>query len=797
MIAPSDLEPLAARFHRFGALAQAEALYREALGHQPDNAELWACLGRVYQALNRPDEAVDCWRRTLGLRPGQIEAHNDLGVALMEQGRLADAIASFRAAIRLGPEYAEAHNNLAIALMRQDDPQEAAEYFLQVLSLEPEHRTAHCNLGIALAAMSKHQDALASFRQAVELRPSFAQAWLELGKMQRVLSQTDEAIACFERAAALSPDHPDLLCELGLLLMQQGAMRDAVARFEQALFLQPDSVAAYNNRGLALLNQGQLEEARLSFVQALYLRQDLAGVHNNHGLALLNLGRPHEAQASFEQAIRLEPNLADAHNNLGLALEDIGEPDDALASFERAVLMDPDHPGALTNLGNAYKDQGFAAAAIAAHRKALSIRPNDAAVHSNLLLDMQYTSIADPEAILEEARRYARQHEEPLAVVAGPRPTRPLPGRRLRIGYVSTNLREHPLSFFLEPILDAHDHRHFEIYCYDALMKHDSVTERLKGYADMWRSLAELSDPQAVELIRRDEIDILVDLDGHTGGNRLPVFAQKPAPIQVSYLGFLGTTGLAAMDYYLTDAHADPPGQSDCHYQEKLVRLPDCAFCYSAGPSPEVNDEPPACQSGKVTFGCLNNPAKVTDEVLSLWCKVLAAVPGSRLLIATGGSRRVEERVRAAMLVHEIGPERLLVAGRSATRMDYLRRYHAVDIGLDPFPYNGVTTTCDALWMGVPVISLAGRMNVSRQGVRFLRSVGLGELLAESPEEHVRIAVDLANDLHRLAALRACLRERMTRSPLMDSQRLARNLEAAYHALCEENLDADPSPTGP
>jgi predicted O-linked N-acetylglucosamine transferase (SPINDLY family) len=790
MIAPSDLEPLAARFHRFGALAQAEVLYRKALGHQPDNADLWSCLGRVYQALNRSDEAVDCWRRTVGLRPGQIEAHNDLGVALMEQGRLAEAIASFRAAIRLGPEYAEAHNNLAIALMGQGDPQEAAEYFLQVLSLEPEHSTAHCNLGIALAAMSKHQDALASFRKAVELRPSFAQAWLELGKTQRVVGQTDEAIACYERAAALSPDHPDLLCELGLLLMQQGAMRDAVARFEQALFLQPDSVAAYNNRGLALLNQGQFEEARLSFEQAQYLRPDLAGVHNNNGLALLNQGRPHEARASFEQAIRLEPNLADAHNNLGLALEALGKPDDALASFERAVLVDPDHPGALTNLGNAYKDQGFAAAAIAAHRKALAIRPDDAAVHSNLLLDMQYASSADPDAMLAEARRYARQHEEPLAVVAGPCLTRPLPVRRLRIGYVSANLREHPLSFFLEPILAAHDRKSFEIYCYDALMKPDSVTERLKGYADMWRSLAEQSDPQAVELIRRDEIDILVDLDGHTGGNRLPVFAQKPAPIQVSYLGYLGTTGLAAMDYYLTDAHADPPGQSDCHYQEKLVRLPDCAFCYRAGPSPEVNAEPPACQSGKVTFGCLNNPAKMTDEVLSLWCKVLAAVPGSQLMTATGGSRRVEERVRAAMSSHEVGPERLLVAGRSATRMDYLRRYDAIDIALDPFPYNGVTTTCDALWMGVPVISLAGRINVSRQGVRFLRSVGLDELLGETPEDYVCLAVDLASDIHWLAALRAGLRERMTRSPLMNAQRLTCEIEAAYHAMWEEKVGA-------
>ena len=269
----------------------------------------------------------------------------------------------------------------------------------------------------------------------------------------------------------------------------------------------------------------------------------------------------------------------------------------------------------------------------------------------------------------------------------------------------------------------------------------------------------------------------------------------QPAPIQVSYLGFLGTTGLAAIDYYITDAHADPPGLTDGHYQEHLIRLPGCAFCYAAGPSPEVGEEPPARQSGRVTFGCLNNPAKVTEDALALWCKVLAAVPGSRLLIATGGTRQAEERFCAVMTRHEICPERLLLAGHAATRMDYLRRYSTVDIGLDPFPYNGVTTTCDALWMGVPVISLAGRMNVSRQGVRFLRSVDLNELLAETPEDLVRIAVELATDLPRLAVLHAGLRERMSRSPLMNPERLTRDLEAAYRAMWEETAGAHRSPT--
>jgi predicted O-linked N-acetylglucosamine transferase (SPINDLY family) len=292
-----------------------------------------------------------------------------------------------------------------------------------------------------------------------------------------------------------------------------------------------------------------------------------------------------------------------------------------------------------------------------------------------------------------------------------------------------------------------------------------------------------LPDEQAAEMIRQDRIDILVDLSGHTGGNRLLVFARKPAPVQASYLGYLGTTGLPTIDYYLTDALADPPGQTEAHYQEQLVRLPGCGFCYQPGPAPDVRPEPPASQSGRVTFGCLNSLAKVSDEVLALWARVLAAVRGSRLVLPTGAGRHAEERVCTTLARSRVAPERARLLERAATRFDYLERYHAIDICLDPFPYNGVTTTCDALWMGVPVLSLAGRTCVSRQGVRFLRTVGLDELIADRPEESVRLATDLAGDMPRLAALRRGLRERMRGSLLMDPTRFTRHLEAAYAGM--------------
>jgi predicted O-linked N-acetylglucosamine transferase (SPINDLY family) len=790
MNSPAEFRALAARFQRFGALGHAEALYRKALETEPANAGLWADLGRIKHSLGRHDEAVADFCRALDLEPSRLELRNDLGVSLMDLGRLDEAVASFREALRLQPDRAEVHANLGIARTRQGDPHAAAACYRQALLLNADEPVVTCHLGNALVALGERDGAVACYRRAVQVRPDFAAAWLNLGRVLQAQDQQDEAAACYERAATLWPDNPEPLGELASLMMSRGELDAAVAGYEEVLRLQPDSAAAYSNMGLAQMALGRLEEARLSFGQALYLRPDLAEVHNNLGLALLNEGRLEEARLRFERAIAAGANLADAQNNLGLAWNALGAPDSALASFERAVQIDPRHFGALTNLANTYRDHGRAADAVIFYRKALAVAPDAALVHSNLLLAMQYRFSADPTEMLAEARRYARMHAEPLTTRAEPHATLSLEGRRLRVGYVSPDFREHPVASFLEPVLACHDHVHIEVFCYADVPQPDATTLRLQAYSDRWRSLVGLTDAQAAAVIRQDELDVLVDLSGHTGGNRLLTFAHKPAPIQVSYLGYLGTTGLPAMDYYLTDAHADPPGGADAHYQERLIRLPECAFCYGPGDAPDVRREPPARESGQVTFGCLNNLAKGSDEALAAWSRLLALVPDSRLLLRTGAGRPAEERIRALVARHGISTERLLFAGPTPTRFAYLELYHALDIALDPFPYNGVTTTTDALWMGVPVISLIGQTSVSRQGVRFLRNAGLDELLAETLEQYLQIAANLAGNVSRLAALRSALRDRMKCSPLMDAQRLTRNLEAAFRDICQKSLRA-------
>jgi predicted O-linked N-acetylglucosamine transferase (SPINDLY family) len=623
------------------------------------------------------------------------------------------------------------------------------------------------------------------YGEILEKQPDNAPVWCRLAEVYSAIGQPEDAADCYRRAIALQPEDAAAHSNLGVALMALGQLDEAAACFEQALRLRPDLAEACSNRGLALLQLGRVAEAIISFRQAVSLRPDLAEIHNNLGMALLHQGQAQEAVLSFRQALHLRPNLADAENNLGMALASQGQPDEALACYERAIAIDAGHVGALANRGNACKDQGRLAEAVASYRQALAHRPADATIHSNLLLALHYQPGADPRDILQEARHFAQQHAASLTAAAAAHPVRPLAGRRLRIGYVSGDFRDHPVAYFLEPILEAHDHQRFEIFCYADVPQPDAVTQRFQSYADQWRSLVGLSDAQAGALIRQDGIDILVDLVGHTAGNRLLVFARQPAPLQVAYLGYLGTTGLPAIAYYITDAHTDPPGLTEAHFQEELVRLPECAFCYRPGPAPEVNPELPARQSRQVTFGSLNTLAKLSEEVLALWAQVLAATPGSRIVLRRGAGRRAEAWVRDTLARHGVAPERVVLLGTTRSRFDYLQLFQGLDLCLDPFPYNGVTTTCDALWMGVPVVTLGGRTHVARHGVRYLRSVGLDELIAQTPAEYMRKATELAGDLPRLAALHCGLRERMRSSSLMDAPRLTRHLEAAYSTLWE------------
>jgi predicted O-linked N-acetylglucosamine transferase (SPINDLY family) len=479
--------------------------------------------------------------------------------------------------------------------------------------------------------------------------------------------------------------------------------------------------------------------------------------------------------------VRLQPHSAQAHNNLAFALRLSNSADEAITEFNRAIQIRPDFAEAHSNLGNALIDVGQFDQAITSHRQAVRLNPDDAKEHSNLVFLLHYHPAYDARMIHEELRRWNQRHAEPLKKLIQPHANNRDPDRRLRVGYVSPDFREHPVGQNLLPLLREHDRRQMEIFCYSNVLRPDARTDQLRGYADVWRSIVGLPDSQVVSQIRQDGIDILVDLALHSANNRLLVFAHKPAPVQVTYLGYCGSTGMDAMDYRLSDPYLDLSDSDLTIYSEQTIRLPETYWCYGvAGPTPDPSP-PPAVAAGYVTFGCLNNIVKVSPPALDLWAEILQAVPRSRLFVHCRPGTRLDA-MRERFAGKGISPDRLEFPNWQPW-LEYVQTYGRIDIALDPFPWGGGITTCDALWMGVPVVSLAGPTAVGRGGASILANVGVPELVARTPEQYVRIAAALAGDLPRLAELRRTLRARMQASPLMDAPRFARNFEAAYRQM--------------
>ena len=487
------------------------------------------------------------------------------------------------------------------------------------------------------------------------------------------------------------------------------------------------------------------------------------------------------AQLLFEEVLELDPGHADALHFLGLTGDRVRDLGFAMEYFERSIQARPGDAVFHNNLGSALIKAGRTEEAAAVFRKALELDPNLNIAHINLIFAMVLLESARPEDVYAEHVAWAQIHADPLLAQARPHDNSREPERRLRIGYVSADFRQHALSYFIEPALEQHDRSGFEVFCYRSGRIVDEVTERLARHADQWREIADLDDAQAAELIRGDRIDVLIDLSGHLRDNRLMVFARKPAPIQLTYLAYPNTTGMAAMDYRITDAVCDPPGMTERYYRETLIRLPRCMWCYRPHADMPAVSACPAQETGSVTFASMNGANKVTERMLSLWARILREIPDARIVLTTVPEQG-RARIRSALTQAGVEETRISMHDFLPTR-DFWALYAEIDILLDTFPMNGGTTTCEALWLGVPVVTRSGDIFQARAGLSILGSVGLGELAAGSDDEYVRLAVELARDSARLAALRSGLRERMRASPLTDARGYARALEAVYRDI--------------
>jgi predicted O-linked N-acetylglucosamine transferase (SPINDLY family) len=577
--------------------------------------------------------------------------------------------------------------------------------------------------------------------------PSAVSSAFENACAQHRAGRLDLAAALYGQVLEQQPRHADALHMLGMLKRQQGRRSESIELLRRATTLSPDNALVHNNMAIVLKESGDFAGAVAAYRRAIALQPGFAGAHYNLGLALQAQGQPGEALASLQQAVALQPDYAEAHNELGIILIGLGRVDESIACIRRALACQP----------------GFAMA------------------HSNLLSVMQYRSALACADLRSALRGYAERFEAPLRAGWAAHSNSREAERRLKIGYVSADFRHHSVAYFIEPILARHDKRQVEVFCYYNHTWRDEFTARLAGHADHWLDCKSWSDDQLAARIRADGIDILVDLSGHTADNRLLVFARKPAPLQVTYLGYPGSTGLAAMDYRITDADLDPPGMTEAWHTEDLWRVSNFAPFRPSADSPEVASLP-ALESGNITFACFNALAKINGEVAALWARILAAQPGSRLMLGNVGNA-VARQWLGDMLSGAGIPVEQLIFKPPMPLPAYLSIHSEIDLALDPFPWNGNTSSQHSLWLGVPVITLAGTRTAGRLGVTTLRNVGLAEFVAESEDDYVAIALRWARDLPGLSAIRQEMRRRIATHPESDPARVASEIEEAYRGM--------------
>jgi len=761
--------------------AEAEAPLRRALDLMPDRAKTHRDLGLVLEQLGRLDEAVASYQRAVSLDPNDPKTHNDLGVTLDALGRLDEAVVSYHRALALHPDLAELHCNLGKALQALNRIDEAVKSYHRGLALKPDLVEAYYNLGTALEARKQYGEAAESFRAAIQLRPDFAEAHNNLGNALHAQDRLSEAGASYRNALQVKPDFAEAHYNFGKVQQAQCQLDEAVKSYRHALALKPDFVEAQIHLGNVLLSQNLADEAIDHFQRMLATTPDQALVHLHLGDAMTSLGRLDEAAASYRRVLALEPDHAAAHCCLGNVLKHIGELSDAIACFEKAVALDPDNAPIL---GTWFRERqnvcdwsGYGAN-MAKVRDAILGQPS--LVTPFVLLALPST----PKEQLDCARRVSDLLPVPETILL-PQP-RLRPGNRIRLGYLSADFRQHPVAALISEFIERHNRRRFEVigYSYGPDDPGGAMRNRLVGTFDLFRDIGKMPHRQAAELIRSDGIDILMDLTGYTSLCRPAILILRPAPIQVSYLGYPGTMGADFIDYIIVDRFLVPADQQP-FYSEKLVHLPNC---YQPGDTRRQIAEPAPTrgecglpEQGFV-FCCFNNSYKFTPDFFDIWMRLLKAVPESVLWLLEANPL-VRDNLRMEAERRGLAVERLVFMPR-LSMPEYLARLGLADLFLDTLPYNAGATANDALWVGLPVLTCAGQTYVGRMAGALLTAAGLPELITTSPEAYEALALQLTREPNRLAGLRRLLRDRSA-LPLFDIARYTSDLEAAYTRMWE------------
>ncbi len=711
-------------------------------------------------------------------------------IQLHQTGQLSLAEAIYRDVLAIDSKQADALHYLGMLLNQTGNTERAIAYIQQSILISPENAVYQSNLGTIFTRLCDHEKAAAYFRNAIALNPNFITAIINLGCALKDLKKYDDAISSFRRALAINANLPDVQNHIGEIQVMLRKFDDAEQSFQHALKISVQHVPAIINLSTSLKRKNQFEQAASLCRQALLIKPDAWGALVNLGTICFETDQYREAEQHYRNALKLLTTAALTqhgdiiHTHLGLVAMKIGRLDDAEREFKESIILNPGNYQSYVNLALAHKALGKLEEALDCLRNAIAIDADQPTTFSNYLITMLYDTRFKREEIYAEHKRYGELFERPLGSLTSPPLNNKNPTRKLRIGYVSADFWTHVVNFFFEPILAEHDKTKFHVTCFSNNNKVDSSTSRLMKLADNWVMCKDLTDSELTARIQKEKIDILIDLSGHTGDNRLPVFASRAAPVQMTWIGYASTTGLSNMDYRISDEHLDPLGVTDDIHSEVVLRLPGTGAAFNADPnSPEINILP-SLNSPKFIFACLNGIYKINRDVVSLWAEILHDVPNGMLMLGNASDTTATTRMEKLFVDAGIDPSRLIFKPRLA-QIDYLRLHHEIDLALDTFPYCGGTTTWHSVWMGVPVVTLAGDTPVSRCGVAVLRPIGLVEYIASSKKQYVEIAIAAAKNPSMLAKTRTDLRNRIRANSAQNPLVITKNVEGFYRAAWE------------
>ena len=805
---------LAGALHELGKLDLSIQSYQNSLDIEPDYAEAHNNLGNVFKEIGQLDNAINSYEKAIAIKPDYIEAYYSLGASFHEAGKLEDTIQCYEKVLELRPNFAGMHNNLGNVFRELGKFDKAVLSYEKAISITPDFVEVYYNLGITFQELRQLDSALVSYKKAIEIKSNYAEAFNNLGTLYKELQEFDNAIQSYQKAIEIKSDYAEAYNNLGILYKEIGQIGEALKSHENAIIVRPDYDEAHNNMGILFMELGQLDRSIESYRRAIKANEDFIEAINNLGLVLMNLGQTEEAIQYYQKALKIDQSFALTYNNLGVAYKNLHVHDAATKCFKKGIALDPNYVDAFCNYGHLLTEMGDLQEALLNYQQAYKINQDTdyllgTIIHTkmhlciwgdfaNNLIKLQnqindgqkridafsFVALIDDPELQEKVSTIYFKDRNPRSKLLPQIKNHPK-HKKIRIGYFSADFREHPVSYLTAELYEIHDRNQFEVHAFSyGPDTNDEMNLRIKAGVDYFHDVREMSHKEIALLSRSLEIDIAVDLSGATHSSRTEVFAMLAAPIQASYLGWLGTMGADYYDYLIA-AEGMIPKRNQKYFTEKIVYLPSYQVNDSKETLPEAifSRKDIGLPKDSFVFCCFNNTFKITPIVFDSWARILKGVENSVMMIYVSNKLAQKNLIKEIKL-RGISPERL-VFGEQIQRNEYLDRYRLADLFLDTFPYNAGTTASDALKMGLPLLTLKGDSFNSREAANIVNAVNLPEMVTSSQEEYESLAIELANNPNKFSKIKTKLKENLSTAPLYDTAKFTKNIESAYMVMYE------------